>query len=44
MSLWLCATYDEAIAYYTGVLGFGLIEDSDLGGGRRWVVVARRVL
>ena len=32
--------YDEAIAYYTTVLGFELIEDSDLGDGKRWVLVA----
>lgn len=32
--------YDRAIAYYTGVLGFDLLEDSDLGGGKRWVRVA----
>ncbi len=34
--------YDEAIAYYTGVLGFELREDSPHadGGGKRWVVVA----
>ena len=32
--------YDEAIAYYRGVLGFELREDTDLGGGKRWVVVA----
>jgi catechol 2,3-dioxygenase-like lactoylglutathione lyase family enzyme len=32
--------YDEAIAYYTGILGFDLLEDTDLGGGKRWVVVA----
>lgn len=31
--------YDEAIAYYTDALGFELIEDTDLGGGKRWVVV-----
>jgi catechol 2,3-dioxygenase-like lactoylglutathione lyase family enzyme len=31
--------YDEAIAYYTGVLGFDLLEDSALGGGKRWVLV-----
>ena len=31
--------YDEAIAYYTGALGFELIEDTDLGNGKRWVVV-----
>jgi catechol 2,3-dioxygenase-like lactoylglutathione lyase family enzyme len=32
--------YDEAIAYYTGVLGFDLVEDTPLGGGKRWVLVA----
>lgn len=32
--------YDEAIAFYTEVLGFELIEDTDLGGGKRWVLVA----
>src|SRR5256885_1370389 len=32
--------YDEAIAYYTRVLGFDLVEDTALGGGKRWVVVA----
>ena len=32
--------YDEAIAYFTGKLGFGLVEDTALDGGKRWVVVA----
>ncbi len=32
--------YDEAIAYYTDVLGFELIEDEDRGAGKRWVLVA----
>ena len=32
--------YDEAIAFYTGVLGLALIEDTALGGGKRWVFVA----
>jgi len=32
--------YDEAIAFYTQVLGFELIEDTNLGGGKRWVLVA----
>jgi catechol 2,3-dioxygenase-like lactoylglutathione lyase family enzyme len=32
--------YDEAIAYYTDVLGFDLIEDSDRGNAKRWVAVA----
>jgi catechol 2,3-dioxygenase-like lactoylglutathione lyase family enzyme len=31
--------YDEAIAWYTRALGFTLIEDTPLGGGKRWVVV-----
>lgn len=31
--------YDEAVAYYTKVLGFELIEDTLLGNGKRWVVV-----
>lgn len=31
--------YDEAIAFYTGALGFDLIEDTYLGGGKRWVLV-----
>jgi catechol 2,3-dioxygenase-like lactoylglutathione lyase family enzyme len=32
--------YDEAKAYYTGVLGFTAVEDTDLGGGKRWLLVA----
>lgn len=32
--------YDEAIAYYTGKLGFDLIEDTHLGLNKRWVLVA----
>jgi catechol 2,3-dioxygenase-like lactoylglutathione lyase family enzyme len=32
--------YDEAIAFYTGALGFELREDTDLGAGKRWVIVA----
>jgi len=32
--------YDEAIAFYTGSLGFELREDTVLGDGKRWVVVA----
>lgn len=33
------ADYDEAIAFYCGVLGFALHADTDMGGGKRWVVV-----
>jgi lactoylglutathione lyase len=29
--------YDEAIAFYVGRVGFALIEDTDLGNGKRWV-------
>jgi catechol 2,3-dioxygenase-like lactoylglutathione lyase family enzyme len=32
--------YDEAKAYYTDVLGFTAIEDTDLGDGKRWLLVA----
>jgi len=32
--------YQEAKAYYCGVLGFGLIEDTPLPDGKRWVLVA----
>ncbi|HKC72379.1 MAG TPA: VOC family protein [Terriglobales bacterium] len=32
--------YDEAKAYYCGVLGFELIEDTTLADGKRWVLVA----
>lgn len=32
--------YDEAIRYFTDALGFELLEDADLGGGKRWVRVA----
>lgn len=35
----LVRDYDEAMAFYTGVLGFDLIEDTALGGGKRWVLV-----
>jgi catechol 2,3-dioxygenase-like lactoylglutathione lyase family enzyme len=36
----LVRDYDEAIAFYCGAMGFRLVEDSDLGGGKRWVVIA----
>jgi len=32
--------YDEAIGFFVGKLGFTLIEDTDLGDGKRWVVVS----
>ena len=36
----LVRDYDEAIAYYTGVLGFRLVEDTPLAPDKRWVLVA----
>ena len=36
----LVADYDEAIAWYTRALGFTLAEDTDMGGGKRWVLLA----
>lgn len=32
--------YDDGIAFYCGDLGFDLLEDTDRGGGKRWVRVA----
>ncbi len=36
----LVRDYDEAIAYYTSVLGFRLIEDTPFAAEKRWVLVA----
>lgn len=38
----LVRDYDEAIAFYTKKLGFELLEDTDLGGGKRWVRIRPR--
>ena len=32
--------YDEAIKFFTEALRFELLEDTDMGGGKRWVKVA----
>jgi catechol 2,3-dioxygenase-like lactoylglutathione lyase family enzyme len=32
--------YDEAIAWFTRVLGFERVEDTPLANGKRWVLVA----
>jgi catechol 2,3-dioxygenase-like lactoylglutathione lyase family enzyme len=32
--------YDEAIGFFVGKLGFTLVEDTDMGDGKRWVVVS----
>lgn len=34
------ADYDDAISFYCGKLGFTLLSDLDMGGGKRWVSVA----
>jgi catechol 2,3-dioxygenase-like lactoylglutathione lyase family enzyme len=31
--------YDDAIGFFRDSLGFALVEDTPLGGGKRWVVV-----
>jgi predicted enzyme related to lactoylglutathione lyase len=31
--------YDDALAFYVDKLGFEKLEDTDLGGGKRWVRV-----
>lgn len=36
----LVRDYDEAIAWYVDRAGFVLVEDTDLGAGKRWVTVA----
>ncbi|MHC1479391.1 VOC family protein [Frateuria aurantia] len=36
----LVSDYDEAIAWYTHALGFTRIEDTALGAGKRWVLLA----
>lgn len=35
----LVKDYDEAIAFFVGKMGFDLVEDADLGDGKRWVLV-----
>ncbi|MBH0056149.1 VOC family protein [Pseudoalteromonas sp. SWXJZ94C] len=32
--------YDEAIEFYTQKLNFELVEDTDLGDGKRWVLIS----
>jgi catechol 2,3-dioxygenase-like lactoylglutathione lyase family enzyme len=36
----LVRDYDEAINFYTKILQFDLVEDTVLGEGKRWVLVA----
>ena len=35
----LVEDYDLAVDFYVKRLGFLLVEDTDLGGGKRWIVV-----
>jgi len=35
----LVRDYDEAIAFYRDAVGFDMVEDTDLGDGKRWVRV-----
>lgn len=34
--------YDAALSFYVDLLGFALLEDLDMGGGKRWVRIAPR--
>jgi catechol 2,3-dioxygenase-like lactoylglutathione lyase family enzyme len=36
----IVADYDEAIEFYTGRLGFVLVEDTRLSDSKRWVLIA----
>ncbi len=36
------ADYDAAIVFYCDQLGFVLFADTDMGGGKRWVVVGSK--
>ncbi len=35
----LVPDYESGIAFYVGKLGFELLEDTDMGGGKRWLRV-----
>jgi catechol 2,3-dioxygenase-like lactoylglutathione lyase family enzyme len=36
---YLVRDYDEAIAWFVNALGFVLVEDKEMGEGKRWVLV-----
>jgi catechol 2,3-dioxygenase-like lactoylglutathione lyase family enzyme len=38
----LVRDYDAALDFYVGKVGFERVEDTDMGGGKRWVVVRPR--
>jgi len=35
----LVRDYDEALAFFTRAIGFRVVADTDLGSGKRWVLV-----
>lgn len=37
---YLVRNYDEALAFFTGALGFRVVEDTPLSESKRWVLVA----
>jgi len=37
---YLVRDYDEAITFFTQMLRFNLVENTDLGNGKRWVLIA----
>jgi uncharacterized glyoxalase superfamily protein PhnB len=39
LTTYLVRDYDEAIVWFSSALKFKLFENTDLGGGKRWVVV-----
>lgn len=40
LAAYLARDYDEAIAWFRAALDWQLLEDTDMGGGKRWVRVA----
>ena len=40
MVTFVAREYDEAIGFFVGKLDFDLVKDTDMGDGKRWVVVA----
>ena len=38
--MFLVRNYDEALTFFTEALGFRVIEDTSLPGGKRWLIVA----
>jgi len=36
----LVRDYDEAVSFYVDKLGFCLLEDTDMGAGKRWILIA----